>query len=73
MTQASYESIEIAKQNGLWILDDVKELTIPKDLEKEFITKPRSKDFFLSLSKSVKKSIFNDLSLPNYQKPDKKE
>ena len=64
MTQAGYESIEIAKQNGSWtILDDVEELTIPEDLEKEFITKPGSKDFFLSLSKSVKKAILQWLVL----------
>ena len=64
MMQAGSESIEIAKQNGSWtILDDVEELTIPEDLEKEFITKPGSKDFFLSLSKSVKKAILQWLVL----------
>jgi uncharacterized protein YdeI (YjbR/CyaY-like superfamily) len=47
MTQAGYESIETAKQNGSWIiLDDVEELKIPKDLEQEFKTKKGSKDFF---------------------------
>jgi uncharacterized protein YdeI (YjbR/CyaY-like superfamily) len=60
MTKAGFESIEIAKQNGSWsILDDVEELLIPKDLEKEFKTKPGSKDYFLSLSKSVKKMILH--------------
>jgi uncharacterized protein YdeI (YjbR/CyaY-like superfamily) len=64
MTQAGYESIETAKQNGSWIiLDDVEELKIPKDLEKEFKTKQGSKDFFLSLSKSVRKSILQWLVL----------
>ncbi len=64
MTQAGYESIERAKQNNSWaILDDVEELKIPKDLEKEFKTKPGSKDFFLSLSKSVRKSILQWLVL----------
>lgn len=58
MTQAGYESIEIAKQNGSWsILDDVEELKIPKDLAKEFKSQPGSKDYFTSLSKSVRKSI----------------
>ncbi|MDB5112427.1 MAG: hypothetical protein JWR67_3541 [Mucilaginibacter sp.] len=52
ITQAGYESIETAKQNGSWtILDDVEELIMPKDLEKEFKTKQGSKDFFLSLFK----------------------
>ena len=64
ITEAGYESIEIAKQNGSWtILDDVEELKIPEDLEKEFKTKPGSMAFFLSLSKSVRKSILQWLVL----------
>lgn len=58
MAQAGHQSIEIAKQNGSWaILDDVEELTIPQDLEKEFTYRPASQAFFLSLSKSVKKAL----------------
>lgn len=68
MTPAGYESIERAKQNGSWaILDDVEELIIPNDLEKEFKTKLGSKDFFLSLSKSVRKSILQWLTLAKQQ------
>jgi uncharacterized protein YdeI (YjbR/CyaY-like superfamily) len=53
---AGYKTIEIAKQNGNWtILDTVEELIIPDDLEMAFTTNPGSKDYFLSLSKSVKK------------------
>ncbi len=64
MTPAGYESIEKAKQNGSWtILDDVEELIIPIDLEMEFNTKPESIDFFLSLSKSVRKAILQWLVL----------
>lgn len=64
MTDAGYKSIEIAKQNGSWtILDDVEELKIPKDLDAGFDTKPNSRDFFLSLSKSTKKSILQWLVL----------
>jgi uncharacterized protein YdeI (YjbR/CyaY-like superfamily) len=56
MTEAGYEAIERAKQNGSWtILDEIEELLIPEDLEKAFETEPGSKDFFLSLSKSVRK------------------
>lgn len=66
--QAGYQSIEIAKQNGSWtILDDAEELTIPEDLENEFKTKPGSMDFFLSLSKSAKKSILQWLVLAKQQ------
>ena len=64
MTKAGFDSIETAKQNGSWIiLDDVEELKIPKDLTKEFKTQPGSKDYFLSLSKSAKKSILQWLVL----------
>ncbi|MDD2996736.1 MAG: YdeI/OmpD-associated family protein [Paludibacter sp.] len=58
MTEAGYLSIEVARQNGSWtLLDEVEELIIPADLEAEFARKPNSKDFFLSLSKSVRKSM----------------
>jgi len=64
MTQAGFASIERAKQNGSWtILDEVEELVIPNDLETEFIDKPNAKDFFLSLSKSVRKAILQWLVL----------
>jgi uncharacterized protein YdeI (YjbR/CyaY-like superfamily) len=64
MTAAGFESVETAKKNGSWtILDEVEELVIPDDLEKEFETKPGSKDFFLSLSKSVRKVILQWLVL----------
>ncbi|MBC8052197.1 MAG: YdeI/OmpD-associated family protein [Sphingobacteriaceae bacterium] len=64
MSEAGYRSIEIAKQNGGWtILDDVEELIIPPDLELAFDSNPGSKDYYLSLSKSVKKMILQWLVL----------
>jgi uncharacterized protein YdeI (YjbR/CyaY-like superfamily) len=58
MTKAGLECIEKAKQNGSWtVLDEVEELIIPKDLQSAFNAKTGSKEFFLSLSKSVRKSI----------------
>lgn len=58
MTGAGLKSIEIAKQNGSWaLLDEVEALIIPEDLDAEFQTKPNSKAYFLSLSKSARKSI----------------
>ena len=43
MTEAGLMCIETAKQNGSWtILDEVEELTIPDDLEREFETKGKS-------------------------------
>lgn len=64
MTPAGLQSIETAKQNGSWIiLDDIEALKIPKDLEQEFKTQSGSKAFFLSLSKSARKSILQWLVL----------
>lgn len=64
MHPAGFESIAKAKQNGSWtILDEVEELIIPADLEKEFKTKNGSYDFFMSLSKSLKKAILQWLVL----------
>jgi len=58
MTKAGLDCIETAKQNGSWtILDEVEELKIPEDLEEELNRKPGAMDFYLSLSKSVRKSI----------------
>jgi uncharacterized protein YdeI (YjbR/CyaY-like superfamily) len=58
MTKAGFDSIDIAKQNGSWgMLDSVEDLKIPKDLGAAFKTIPGSKVFFLSLSKSVRKSM----------------
>ncbi|MCF6404106.1 YdeI/OmpD-associated family protein [Chitinophaga filiformis] len=64
MAPAGYESIEVAKQNGSWsILDDVEELKIPKDLEKAFRSQRGSKAYFMSLSKSVRKSMLQWVTL----------
>jgi uncharacterized protein YdeI (YjbR/CyaY-like superfamily) len=64
MMQAGHKSIETAKQNGSWtILDHAEDLNIPKDLEKAFKTQRGSKQYFLSLSKSVKKAILQWLAL----------
>jgi uncharacterized protein YdeI (YjbR/CyaY-like superfamily) len=58
MAKAGYESIEVARQNGSWtILDSVEELIIPEDLEQAFQLHDGSKDFFLSLSKTIKKMM----------------
>lgn len=58
MTQAGLDIIEVAKQNGSWaLLDEVEELIIPKDLEKAFRKHKGSKDYFLSLNKTVKKMM----------------
>lgn len=64
MTKAGFASIEIAKQNGSWsILDDVEELLIPTDLERAFTVYEGSSTYFLSLSKSARKSMLQWLVL----------
>lgn len=58
MKQAGFDSIQIAKENGSWtILDAVEELIIPDDLDQAFRKHENSKEFFQSLSKSVKKMM----------------
>ena len=64
MSSAGLESIKIAKQNGTWsLMDSVEALVIPDDLEEAFKTRPGSRDFFLGLSKSAKKSILHWLMM----------
>lgn len=56
MTQAGYESIEIAKSNGTWSqMDEVEELTMPQDLAQALNARPGAMDFYNGLSKSVRK------------------
>lgn len=58
MTKAGHESIERAKQNGSWtILDEVEELVVPKDLETALELHEGALEYFLGLSKSVKKMM----------------
>lgn len=58
MAEAGFASIELAKQNGSWsILDEVEELTIPEDLKAAFAKQNGSQEFFLGLSRSVRKAI----------------
>lgn len=60
MQPAGLESIDIAKENGSWTsLDSVEELLIPSDLEHAFTAHAGSKDYFLSLSKTVKKMMLH--------------
>ncbi len=64
MTQAGYESIAIARQNGSWtILDEAEALRIPDDLEKAFRKYKGAKAYFLSLSKSLKKQMLTSILL----------
>ena len=58
MAPAGLAIIDVAKQNGSWtILDEVEALIIPSDLEKAFQEHKDSKEYFLGLSKTVKKMM----------------
>lgn len=58
MTQAGLDSIELAKKNGSWnILNTVDTLEIPEDLQKEFRLRKGSEEYFMGLSKSVRKMM----------------
>ncbi len=60
MSEAGLRTIDIAKENGSWtILDDVEELIIPDDLAHAFTLYSNAEEFYLGLSKSVKKQILS--------------
>ena len=58
MKEEGFRSIEIAKENGSWmILDEVEALVIPEDLKEELANNKGAREFFDSLSKSAKKGL----------------
>jgi uncharacterized protein YdeI (YjbR/CyaY-like superfamily) len=60
MTAAGLATIETAKQNGSWtMLDSVEELLIPEDLNQAFKNHAGAEDYFLGLSKSIKKMMLH--------------
>lgn len=62
MTEAGYESIRVAKENGSWsALDTVEALIIPDDLELELNKLPGAKECFSSMSRSAKKMMLYSL------------
>jgi uncharacterized protein YdeI (YjbR/CyaY-like superfamily) len=60
MKEAGLACIDIAKQNGSWtILDEVEALIIPADLSHALSQNPNAENFFLNVSKSVKKIMLS--------------
>ncbi|KQS94017.1 YdeI/OmpD-associated family protein [Chryseobacterium sp. Leaf394] len=58
MTPAGFKSIEIAKENGSWTsLDEVEELIVPDDLAVALNSFGGAREYFESLSKSVRKMM----------------
>ncbi|GGD57653.1 hypothetical protein GCM10011514_22180 [Emticicia aquatilis] len=68
MSQAGFDSIRIAKENGSWtILDEVEALVIPPDFETALMANQGSKEFFMSLSKSAQKAVLHRLLMAKQQ------
>ncbi|MBD8489715.1 YdeI/OmpD-associated family protein [Echinicola sp. CAU 1574] len=64
MSESGLESVKIAKQNGSWtLLDSAEKLEIPVDLEEAFGQRPAAKTYFLSLSKSSRKSLLQWIAM----------
>lgn len=58
MMPAGYRVIDVAKANGSWdTLVEVDDMVVPDDLEAAFAKNPGSKEYYMSLSNSVKKII----------------
>lgn len=58
MTDAGYETIRTAKQNGTWsIMDDIENLIIPKELKIALGENNIAKNYFESQSKSTMKGM----------------
>jgi uncharacterized protein YdeI (YjbR/CyaY-like superfamily) len=58
MTEAGFDSIETAKQNGTWsIMDDVENLIVPEDLRIALSENESAMDFFQRQSNSIKKGM----------------
>lgn len=64
MTEAGFDRIETARQNGSWtLLDEVEALLLPPDLAQELEKRPAASHYFLGLCKSDKRNILQWLVL----------
>jgi uncharacterized protein YdeI (YjbR/CyaY-like superfamily) len=58
MTEPGMAVIEIAKKNGSWnMLDEVEELIIPEDMQRELDKHPKALAHFQGLSRSNKRAV----------------
>ncbi len=73
MHSAGLAKIEIAKKNGSWTsLDDVENLVIPPELQKEFNKKPMAFENYQNFSKSYKKGYLYWLNTAKREETRKK-
>lgn len=69
MHDAGLKSISISKSNGLWnFMDDVDDLNIPEDLQKELSRKKKALEFFNSINPSSKRFILRWVKLAKTEK-----
>lgn len=60
MTQAGFDSIDTARQNGTWyLMDDIENGVIPEDLRRALDTNENALAFFQSQSKSIQKGMLH--------------
>lgn len=60
MTQAGFDSIDTARQNGTWyLMDDIENGVIPEDLKRALDTNENALAFFQSQSKSIQKGMLH--------------
>ena len=64
MHDAGLKSISISKTNGLWnFMDNVDDLIIPEDLQKELSRKKKALEFFNSINHSSKRFVLRWVKL----------
>lgn len=69
MKEAGYQSIEAAKQAGLWnFMDEVDQLIVPEDLKRELVKYPTAEGFFNSINDSSKRFVLRWIKLAKTEK-----
>ncbi len=69
MQQAGFQTIELAKANGLWdFMEEVDNLIIPKDLKDELQKIPGASDFFNAINDSSKRFVLRWIKLAKTDK-----
>lgn len=69
MHESGLKAIDISKSNGLWnFMDDVDNLTVPKDLSEELLNLDGAAEFFNSINPSSKRFVLRWIKLAKTEK-----
>lgn len=69
MHEAGFRSIELSKQSGLWyFMDEVDQLIVPEDLQKELDKHAGAREFFYAINDSSKRFALRWLKLAKTEK-----